>query len=239
MSKIKWDASGERYYENGVSHGVLYPKTGTNGAYENGVAWNGLTSISESPEGGEPNALYADNIKYLNLMSVEEFSYSIEAYTYPVEFGVCDGSIRFTYEESDTVAESGLEITGQKRKPFGLCYRTEISNDLDAEEYKIHIVYESLVTPSEKSYETINDSPDAITFSWDASTTPIQFEINNKEYSTSHIIVDSRYADKTNLKALEGYLYGTDPAGSDQGTDPVLLTPEQVYAVLSGETITL
>ena len=199
MSKLVWDQTGERKYETGVNKGVLYPFT--NKAYGTGVAWNGLTQVTESPSGAEPTALYADNIKYLNLLSAEEFGATIEAYTYPDEFAECNG-------EADLA--TGVQIGQQTRKPFGLSYQTKIGNDQDADAgYKIHIIYGALAAPSEKAYATVNDSPEAITFSWEVSTTPVEVEGFKP---TASLVIDSTKVDPTKLKALEDYLYGTENA---------------------------
>lgn len=201
MSKLVWDQTGERIYEAGVKMGVLYPQA-TGGTYPKGVAWNGLTSVSESPEGAEPEPLYADDIKYLNLVSVEEFKATIEAYTYPEEFAECDGS--------KSIA-TGVAVGQQKRKAFGLCYRTTIGNDVDGNDhgYKLHIVYGALAAPSEKAYETINDSPEAATFSWEISTTPVAVSKEGCQ-PTASITIDSTKADPTALKKLEDILYGSE-----------------------------
>ena len=216
MSKIVWDAVGEHIFETGVRNGVLYLKD-VQGAYNTGVAWNGLTSVSESPEGAEPTDLYADDIKYLTLMSAENFKATIEAYTYPVEFEECDGSA--------TIA-NGVVIGQQSRKPFGLCYRTSIGNDTDGNEhgYKLHIVYGCQASPSEKQYSTINDSPEAITFSWEVSTTPVN--VNGKK-PTSTLIIDSTKADKAKLTALEAILYGSD------STEPRLPLPDEIATLMT------
>ena len=199
MSKLVWDQTGERKYETGVNKGVLYPFT--NKAYGTGVAWNGLTQVTESPSGAEPTALYADNIKYLNLLSAEEFGATIEAYTYPDEFAECNG-------EADLA--TGVQIGQQTRKPFGLSYQTKIGNDQDADAgYKIHIIYGALAAPSEKAYATVNDSPEAITFSWEVSTTPVEVEGFKP---TASLVIDSTKVDPAKLKALEDYLYGTENA---------------------------
>lgn len=201
MSKLVWDQTGERIYEAGVKMGVLYPQA-TGGTYPKGVAWNGLTSVSESPEGAEPEPLYADDIKYLNLVSVEEFKATIEAYTYPEEFAECDGS--------KSIA-TGVAVGQQKRKAFGLCYRTTIGNDVDGNDhgYKLHIVYGALAAPSEKAYEAINDSPEAATFSWEISTTPVAVSKEGCQ-PTASITIDSTKADLTALKKLEDILYGSE-----------------------------
>ena len=198
MAKLVWDATGEKFYETGVDHGVLYVQEG--GAYPKGVVWNGLTAVTESPSGAEATPLYADNIKYLNLMSTEEFGATIEAYTYPDEFAVCDGSAELV---------AGVSIGQQKRKTFGMCYRTVLGNDTDnnAYGYKLHIIYGALAAPSEKAYATINDSPEAITFSWEVSTTPVA--VTGHE-PTASIVIDSTKVDATKLAALEEVLYGSD-----------------------------
>ena len=216
MSKIVWDAIGEHTFETGVRNGVLYLKD-VDGAYNTGVAWNGLTSVSESPEGAEATDLYADDIKYLTLMSAENFKATIEAYTYPVEFEECDGSA--------TIAK-GVVIGQQSRKPFGLCYRTAIGNDTDGNEhgYKLHIVYGCQASPSEKQYSTINDSPDAVTFSWEVSTTPVS--VNGKK-PTATLIIDSTKADKAKLTALEAILYGSEQ------DEPRLPMPEEIATLMT------
>lgn len=199
MTKIVWDQAGERFYETGVKQGVLYPQA-TAGAYSAGVPWNGLTAVTESPSGAEATPLYADDIKYLNLMSNEEFGATIEAYTYPEEFAQCDGSASIA---------TGVTIGQQSRKPFGLCYRTTLGNDTDGNDYgyKLHIIYGALAAPSEKAYATINDSPEAITFSWEVTTTPVAVEGYKP---TASITIDSTKADESKLKALEDILYGSE-----------------------------
>lgn len=216
MSKIVWDAVGEHIFETGVRNGVLYLKD-AQGAYNTGVAWNGLTSVSESPEGAEPTDLYADDIKYLTLMSAENFKATIEAYTYPDEFEECDGSA--------TIAK-GVVIGQQSRKPFGLCYRTSIGNDTDGNEhgYKLHIVYGCQASPSEKQYSTINDSPDAVTFSWEVSATPVN--VNGKK-PTATLTIDSTKADKSKLTALEAILYGSE------STEPRLPLPDEIATLMT------
>ena len=216
MSKIVWDAVGEHTFETGVRNGVLYLKD-AQGAYSTGVAWNGLTSVSESPEGAEATDLYADDIKYLTLMSAENFKATIEAYTYPVEFEECDGSA--------TIA-NGVVIGQQSRKPFGLCYRTAIGNDTDGNEhgYKLHIVYGCQASPSEKQYSTINDSPEAITFSWEVNTTPVN--VTGKK-PTATLIIDSTKADKAKLTALEAILYGSE------STEPRLPLPDEIATLMT------
>ena len=198
MSQIVWDEIGKRLYETGVDRGVLYPQDNT-GSYPLGVAWNGLSSVTESPSGAEPTPIYADNIKYLNLMSKEEFGASIEAYTYPEEFEECDGSAEIA---------PGVSIGQQSRKLFGLSYRTKIGNDIEGDRlgYKIHLVYGALAAPSERAYQTINETPEAITFSWEITTTPVS--VGNFE-PTASLTIDSTKVDEAKLEALEDILYGT------------------------------
>ena len=216
MSKIVWDAVGEHIFETGVRNGVLYLKDET-GVYNTGVAWNGLTSVSESPEGAEPTDLYADDVKYLTLMSAENFKATIEAYTYPVEFEECDGSASIA---------NGVVIGQQARKPFGLCYRTSIGNDTDGNEhgYKLHIVYGCMASPSEKQYSTINDSPEAITFSWEVNTTPVN--VTGKK-PTATLIIDSTKVDKSKLTALEAILYGSEQK------EPRLPLPDEIATLMT------
>lgn len=215
MSKIVWDQTGERLYETGVKQGVLYIPT--NGIYSKGVAWNGLTAVTESPSGAEATALYADDIKYLNLMSNEEFGCTIEAYTYPEEFAACDGSAALA---------AGVTIGQQARKTFGLSYRTTVGNDVDGNDfgYKLHLVYGCLAAPSEKAYSTINDSPEAITFSWEVSTTPVNV---TGFKPTSHIEIDSTKADKDLLAALEAILYG------GESEDARLPLPDEIATLMT------
>lgn len=198
MPKLTWDQSGQKLYETGVDHGVLYLQT--DGAYTTGVPWNGLITVTESPSGAEPSPIYADNIKYVNLMSAEEFGATVEAYTYPVEFAACDGSKELS---------KGVYIGQQARKTFGLSYRTKIGNDIDGEDhgYKLHIIYGALASPSEKAYSTINDSPEAITFSWEISTTPVNVTGGKP---TASLTIDSTKADAEKLASLEAILYGSE-----------------------------
>lgn len=243
---LTWDADGARFYETGVDHGVLYPKTltgvqvtTTNGGYATGVAWNGLTAVNEAPSGAEANPLYADNIKYLNLVSNEEFGCTIECYTYPEEFAVCDGSavIKTT---GNTPADTGLRLGQQSRKEFGFSYRTKIGNDIDGSDkgYKLHIVYGCLAAPSAKDYATINESPEAITFSYEISTTPVKVlnadgtEADYKPVST--LVIDSTKADADCLAALEKILYGAAASGTETpATDPRLPLPAEVIATMT------
>ena len=216
MSKLVWDRTGERYYETGVRQGVLYPMD-TSGTYPKGVAWNGLTAVTESPSGAEATPLYADDIKYLNLMSAEEFGATIEAYTYPDEFAACNG-------EAELVP--GVTIGQQARQAFGMSYRTVIGNDVDGEShgYKLHLIYGALAAPSEKGYSTINDSPDAITFSWEISTTPVS--VNNFK-PTASITIDSTKVNAEKLAALEKVLYG------DTDVEPRLPLPNEVAQIMT------
>lgn len=216
MPKLTWDNTGERIFETGVKQGVLYPIQ-IDGKYTKGVAWNGLTAVTESPSGAEATPLYADDIKYLNLLSNEEFGATIEAYTYPDEFAECDGSAELA---------TGVMIGQQKRKVFGLCYRTTIGNDVDGNDhgYKLHLIYGCLAAPSEKAYSTINDSPEAITFSWEVTTTPVNVEGFKP---TSQITIDSTKADPTKLAALEAVLYG------EAATEAKLPLPDEVATLMT------
>lgn len=218
MSKIEFDKTGERYYETGVSDCALYVQ-GAKGVYSTGVAWNGISSISESPEGAEVSSVYADNIKYLNLMSAEDFKATIEAYTYPDEFAICDGS-------ASLENVPGLKITQQTRKKFGIVYKSKIGNDVDAElGYKLHIVYNCLAAPSERQYQTVNDSPEAMTMSWSISTEPINTgEANLKP--TAHLEIDSTKTTPDIMQKLIDKLYGTED------TEPTLLLPNEVIALM-------
>lgn len=226
MPRLKWDAPGEKKFEVGVDHAVLYPVNADN-EYTPGVAWNGITQISETPEGGEPNKQYADNIPYLTLMSAEELNGLIEALMYPPEWGVCDGSAEVV---------KGVHIGQQTRKTFGLCYRTKIGNDVEGENYgyKLHLLYGAKVSPSERTYETVNDSPEGMTFSWEFSTTPVGVTGYNP---TSLITIDSPDVDEAKLAALEDILFGTD-AGTEGGTEGTarLPLPDEIFALLKGES---
>lgn len=225
MSKLVWDKIGERLYETGVDHGVLYPIQ-TGGLYNKGVAWNGLSAFTESPSGAEASPIYADNIKYLNLMSAEEFGGTAEAYTYPDEFAECDGSVEVI---------PGMFAGQQSRKTFGLCYRTVLGNDVENNDYgyKLHLIYGCLAAPSEKSYSTINDSPEPITFSWEISTTPVAIntKIDGKKLKpTACLTFDSTKFDPAFMAKLEEILYGTDPTteGGDDGVDARLPMPDEI-----------
>ena len=229
--KIQWDKVGEHFYETGVDHGILYPMNANGQTYDKGVAWNGLTAVTESPEGAEVSAIYADNIKYLNLMSAEDFKATIEAYTYPEEFEQCDGSASLAV---------GVKIGQQARKAFGFCYRTKVGNDLNPElGYKIHLIYGATAAPSERAYETVNDSPEAITFSWEVSTIPV--EVTGFK-PTAHVEIDSTKVAAGKLALIEAALAGTD--SQEQVTaiaakvsgftgDPMLLLPNDLIALLA------
>lgn len=220
MAKIKFDAPGKHYFETGVSNGVLFVKDANSGTYGKGVAWNGLSSVSESPEGAEETAIYADNIKYLSLRSLEEFKGTIEAYTYPDEFEACDGSKQF--------GAPGVKASQQARSPFCFSYQTKKGSDENPDlGYIIHIIYGATAAPSEKSYETVNDSPEAITFSWEISTTPIK--VDGFGNGISHIEIDSTKLDAAKLKEIEDALYGTD------SEEPHILMPDELLEILQGE----
>lgn len=215
MAVIQWDQVGERTYETGVDHGVLYLPDGT-GAYNTGFAWNGLVSVTESPSGAEATPQYADNIKYLNLVSLEEFGATIEAFTYPDEFGQCDGTVQ---------AKLGVHVGQQPRKPFGLSYRTLLGTDLDPSAgYKLHLIYGALATPSEKAYTTVNDSPEALTFSWEVTTSPVEVPGFRP---TASLTIDSTKVLPADLEALETLLYG------DTAVDPELPLPVDVIALFT------
>lgn len=218
MPKIVWDNTGERLYETGVRNGVLYPIQ-TDGKYSKGVAWNGLISVTESPSGAEATPLYADDIKYLNLISAEEYGSTIEAYTYPDEFAECDGSASIA---------TGVNIGQQPRKTFGMCYRTVVGNDVENDNYgyKLHLVYGALAAPSEKAFSTINDSPEAITFSWEVSTTPVNV---TGFKPTASLTIDSTKVDAAKLASLEAILYGSE---SEEARLPL---PDEIATLMSDE----
>lgn len=233
MGKLKWDQIGERLYETGVDHGVLYPQK--DGAYPVGVAWSGLIAVSESPSGAEDNALYADNMKYLNLKSAEEFGATVECYTYPDEWAACNG-------ESELAP--GVMLGQQRRNTFGLSYRTKIGNDTDGEDhgFKIHLIYGGSASPSEKSYSTVNDSPEAITFSYEITTTPVDIpgkDATGKPFKpVACITIDSTKVDKAKLEALEKILYGSDETTDAEGgtvaaTEPRLPLPEELKTIFA------
>ena len=215
MSKLVWDATGAREYETGVKYGVLYVQNGS-GTYEKGVAWNGLISVTESPSGAEATPLYADDIKYLELFSTEEFGATIECYTYPEEFEACDGSAEIA---------TGVVIGQQNRKSFGLCYRTTLGNDVKGNEYgyKLHLIYGCKAAPSEKAYSTINDSPEAITFSYEVTTTPVQVTGHKP---TASLVIDSTKIEPTKLAQIEAKLYGD---GSNEASLP---TPDEILEIV-------
>lgn len=217
MAVLVWDETTKRYYETGIDHGVLYP-IDASGEYPLGVAWNGLISVTENPSGAEPTPMYADNIKYLNMISAEEFGCTIEAYTYPVEFEQCDGS---------GAGPIGVKIGQQDRKMFGLVYRTVRGNDVDgnAYGYRLHLIYGCLASPSEKAYGTINESPEAITFSWEVTTTPVV--VGGAFKPTSCIIIDSKTADPAKLAALLLVLFG------DAATSPNLPLPAEIITLMT------
>lgn len=222
MAKIKWDETGEKIYETGVKNGVLYLPDET-GAYVKGVAWNGLTAVTESPSGAESTPLYADDIKYVELQSAEDFGATLECYTYPDEFAECDGSAEVA---------PGVIIGQQNRKTFGLCYRTTLGNDVKGNEfgYKLHLIYGAKASPSEKSYSTINDSPEAITFSYEITTTPVNVTGHKP---TASLTINSTKVDPTKLQQLEAMLYGSDGGGSAEAKLPL---PDEVINLLKSSS---
>lgn len=215
MARVVWDDIGERVFEVGVDHGMLYTPT-SHGVYGGGVVWNGLVSVTEKPTGAEPNDQYADNIKYLSIISAEDFEATVEAFTYPSEFEECDGSVEIAH---------GVHIGQQDRKPFGMAYRTKVGNDVDNIDYgyKLHLLYGMMAQPTEKGYETINDSPEGITFSWDLTSIPVPVKDHKP---TAHICIDSTKVNEEALKTLEGILYGDDG-------DPRLPSPDEITAMFS------
>lgn len=221
MSVLVWDGTGERLYETGVDRGVLF-QIDEAGDYVDGVAWNGLTAVTDSPTGAESNKQYADNITYLNLISAEEFGCTIEAFTYPDEFGQNDGTATPT---------PGVSLGQQRRRSFGFCWRTRLGNDVEGTDYgyKLHLAWGCLAAPSEKAYATINDSPEAITFSWEVTTTPVAVGVvgGNEYKPTAKITIDSTKVDPVKLAALEAMLYGT------VGTDPEMPSPADVITMMS------
>lgn len=227
MSKLTWDNAGERLYETGVKQAALYVQE--NGAYPKGVAWNGITAVTESPSGAEATALYADDTKYLSLVSAEEFGATIEAYMYPDEFAECDGSASIA---------TGVTIGQQKRKTFGLAYKTTLGNDVESNDYgyKLHLIYGALAAPSEKAYATINDSPEAITFSWEVTTTPVNVTGHKP---TALITIDSTKVDKKKLAALEEILYGKNPTSPEahDGVEPRLPLPDEIAELMKTDQV--
>lgn len=233
---IEWDQDGERFYQTGVDHGVVYPvsvEESTRGQYTNGYAWNGLSNVTESPEGAESNPIYADNMKYLNLLSAEELKLSIEAYYYPPQFEVCDGTASVM---------KGVKLGQQTRRKFGFAYRTKLGNDIEGDDYgyEIHLIYGCTASPSEKSHDTTNDSPEATTFSWDIDTIPVSgIKINGVDYKPSaSMTISSRDVTSAQLAAIEKVLYGT-PASTSEGGETVpavpgrLPLPAEVYSIMA------
>lgn len=217
MSKLTWDNVGEKRYETGTDRGVLYPQK--SGSYPAGAAWNGLTAVTESPSGADENAFYADNIKYGSLRGSEDFGGTIECYSYPDEWLLCDGS---------SEAVTGVVMGQQKRKAFGLSFRTLIGNDSDGIDhgYKLHLIYNATASPSERAYQTVNDSPEAITFSYEFTTTPINVSVIADAKPTACITVDSTLVDASKMKKLEDALYGTED------TEAYLPLPDDVITML-------
>ena len=216
--KLKWDQTGEKYYETGTRQGVLFPQK-ADGTYDKGVAWNGLTQVQETPSGAEANPQYADDIKYLNLYSAEDFGATVEAFTYPDEFALCDGSADLA---------TGVKIGQQARTAFGLSFTSRIGNDVQGSDYgyKLHIIYGAMASPSERAYQTINDSPEPITFSWELTTTPVTVDEIHKP--TSLVTIDSTKADPDKLATLEGWLYGTE------STESRLPLPAEILSLFEG-----
>ena len=215
MARLIWDEVGQRFFETGVKNGVLYVQD-NDGSYKNGVVWNGLTAVTESPSGAEETPLYADDVKYLTLRSAEEFGATVEAYTYPEEFEQCDGSA--------SIAD-GVTIGQQARRAFGLCYRTSVGNDIQGQNfsYKLHLIYGCTVAPSEKSYSTINDNPEAITFSWELSTVPVPVEGFNP---TASLVIDASKVDEGKMQQLEDALFGAE------SNEAKLLLPNEIMEML-------
>ena len=218
MAKLVWDAVGEHFYETGLTKGVLYPQK-AEGTYDNGVVWNGLTSVSETPSGAEATDLYADDIKYVSLYSAEKLNCTVEAYTYPEEFEACDGTKEIA---------TGVTIGQQERSAFGLSYRTTVGSDTSTTDYKLHLIYGAKASPSERAYQTINDSPEANTFSWEMTTNPVNVEGFKP---TSLLVIDSRRIDKSKLKLIEDKLYGTD------STESTLPTPDEIIALVGTDSL--
>ena len=215
MARLIWDEVGQRFFETGVKNGVLYVQD-NDGSYKNGVVWNGLTAVTESPSGAEETPLYADDVKYLTLRSAEEFGATVEAYTYPEEFEQCDGSASIA---------TGVTIGQQARRAFGLCYRTSVGNDIQGQNfsYKLHLIYGCTVAPSEKSYSTINDNPEAITFSWELSTVPVPVDGFSP---TASLVIDASKVDEGKMQQLEDALFG------DESNEAKLLLPNEIMEML-------
>lgn len=231
--RLIWDKAGERFYETGVDHGVVYPMQ-TGGTFSKGVPWNGLSAVTESPSGAEDSPVYADNIKYLNLMSVEEFGATVEAYTYPPEFAECDGSVEIV---------PGMFAGQQNRKMFGMAYRTILGNDVDNNDYgyKLHVIYNALAAPSEKGYSSVNDSPEPIAFSWELTTTPVAIDtvIDGKKLKpTACLTFDSTKFDKAFMAKLEDILFGKNPTteGGTDGTEARLPFPDEILKLYKEST---
>lgn len=225
--QLEWDKSTERFYETGTRMGVVYPQN-SSGAYPKGYAWNGLTAVTESPSGADVTKLWADDINYLSMRAAEEFGGTIEAYTYPDAFAECDGSAALD-------SAGGILIGQQPRKPFGFCYRSVLGNDaeLDSYGYKLHLIYGCTVNPSERAYETINDSPDAITFSWEFDTVPVNVTGHKP---TAEIVLDSKKLGATKMAAIEAVLYGTAATGNDAAVDARLPLPDEVLSIINAAT---
>lgn len=222
MPKLKWDEPGEKFYQTGVSDFALFVQN-TDGTYQNGVAWSGITSVEENPDGGDANDFYADNIKYLSLRAVEDYGATINAYQSPEEFDVCDGTATIS---------PGIMIGQQVRRPFGFCYKSLIGNDTQGTDlgYKLHIVYNATCSPSSKTYETVNDSPEPAELSWEVTTTPIPV---SGYKPTSTLIIDSRTVPEAKLTLILNKLYGTDASGGSEGTEPTLLTPDGILQLIA------
>lgn len=225
MARLEWDKVGEHFYETGIDRVVLYPMR-NDGTYDNGVAWNGVTAVNESPSGAEPTDNYADNIKYLSLMSAETFSATIEAYTYPDEFAACDGSVSY--------GDGVLQFTQQARQSFGLCYRSLVGNDIKGQDYgyKIHVIYGCKASPSEKNHNTVNESPEATTMSWSINTTPAPVKFESVELKpTSHVVIDCTKLSEHGISVIEDSLYGKTSTGGD-ATEATLPTPGDLFNII-------
>lgn len=239
MARLIWDKTGERLYETGVRNCALYVYDKDTEAYGTGVAWNGITAITESPSGAEATPLYADDIKYLNLISNEDFAATIEAYMYPPEFAECNGETIVTYTTGTKTVDSGIRISQQARKMFAVVYRTTVGNDIENNDYgyKLHVIYGCLAAVSERAYTTVNDSPEAMTFSWSISTTPVQMNASTGYRPIAHIEIDSTAADADKLAAVEDYLFGKDAGTSGTDKQPKLLMPDDLITALTTGTL--